>query len=183
MKRTLLLALLAPLLAGCLFSPRASGSNSTPEPSPTPSAFVLALGDGVQLAVLGNDTTWNTTADHDCAGELHRLTTSTGDYQVALLRSDCTGEPRALNGFHGYFTEPPAGVEVATAQTPIGPAQVFSNTYTECTNSCASGTDEVALVAVGTRTLQVIAPARVSRDDRTRDRAQLVGLLQGLSKA
>lgn len=183
MKRMLLLAVLAPLLAGCLFSPRNPGYDATPEPSPMPSQFVMALGDGVQLAVLGNDSTWETTADQDCAKALHRLTTATGKYLVALLRPDCTSEPRALNGFHGYFTEPPAGVEVVTAETPIGPAQLFSNTYTECTNSCASGTDEVALVAVGDRTLQVIALAGVSRGKNTRDRAQLVSLLQGLGKA
>ena len=154
-----------------------------PQPSASPSQFVLELGNGVRLAALGEDSTRTTTGSDNCAGTIHRLTTATGEYQVTLLRSDCTSVPRALNGFHGYFTEPPAGVEVATATTPIGPAQLFSNQYVECTNSCGSATDEVALVAVGSRTLQAIALAQVGGSVHTRDRAGLVSLLQGLSKA
>jgi hypothetical protein len=183
MKRILLLAVLVPLLAGCTNVAIVDVDDPTPEPSVTPSQFVVDLGAGVKLAVLGEDSTWSTRDEYRCADDMHRLSTATGDYQVTLLRSDCTSAPKALNGFHGYFAAPPAGVEVATAATPIGPVLLFSNEYVECTNSCNSATDEVALVAVGDRTVQVIALARVGGSVHTRDRAQLVALLQGLSKA
>jgi len=183
MKRLLLALVLLPLVVGCTFSTIVDVDDPTPEPSVTPSQFVVDLGDGVQLAVLGEDSAWATTDEYRCADTMHQLTTATGDYRVTLLRSDCTSAPKALNGFHGYFAAPPAGAEVSTAATPIGPAQLFSNEYEECTNSCGFATDEVALVAVGDRTLQVIAPARVGGSVHTRDRAQLVSLLQGLHKA
>ncbi len=184
MKRTLLLAVLVPLLVGCtLFVPRVKPDDPTPEPAPSPSQFTIALGDGVQLAVLGEDSAWSTTDEYRCADTMHLLTTATGDYRVTLLRSDCASAPKALNGFHGYFAAPPVGAKVSTAATPIGPAQLFSNEYEECTNSCGFATDEVALVAVGDRTVQVIAPARVGGSVHTRDRAQLVSFLQGLHKA
>jgi hypothetical protein len=183
MKRILLLAVLVPLLAGCTNLAIVDVDDPTPEPSVTPSHFVVDLGAGVKLAVLGEDSTWSTRDEHRCADDMHRLTTATGDYQVTLLRSDCTSAPKALNGFHGYFAEPPAGATVSTATTPIGPAQLFANEYEECTNSCGFATDEVALVSVGDRMVQVIATAQVGGSDHTRDRAQLVSLLQGLSKA
>jgi len=181
MKRVLLVAVLLPLLVACtLPHPRPPDD---PPTSPAASQLVIDLGGGVWIAVLGTDSSWAPTAEHNCADAVHRLVTPTGDYQVALLRADCTGAPQALNGFHGYFVSPPAGSEVATATTPLGPARLFSHQYEECTNSCGFGTDEVALVAVGDRTIQAIAVAGVSGAARTRDRAQLVSLLQGLRKA
>ena len=183
MKRLLLALVLLPLVVGCALIPLVKPDDPTPEPTTSPSQFTIALGDGVQLAVLGEDSTWSTTDQYRCADTMHQLTTATGDYRVTLLRSDCTSAPRGLNGFHGYFAAPPAGAEVSTAATPIGPAQLFSNEYEECTNSCGFATDEVALVAVGDRTVQVIATAQVGGSDHTRDRAQLVNLLQGLHKA
>jgi hypothetical protein len=180
----LLLALvLLPLVVGCALSPLVKPDDPTPEPTTSPSRFTIALGDGVQLAVMGEDSAWATTDQYRCADDMHLLGTATGDYQVTLLRSDCTSAPKALNGFHGYFAAPPAGVEVATADTPIGPAKLFSNQYEECTNSCRFATDEVALVTVGDRVVQVIALAEAGGDVHTRERADLVSLLQGLSKA
>ncbi|HSK34537.1 MAG TPA: hypothetical protein VK903_13740 [Propionicimonas sp.] len=181
MKRVLLVVVLLALLVGCTVVRPVPSQD--PSPSPTASQLRLDLGGGVELSVVGLDSAWTPAGQDDCAGVVHRLTTATGEYRVALLRSDCTSVPQALNGFHGYFVAPPEGAEVATATTPIGPARVFSNEYVECTNSCRSGTDEVALMAVGTRTLQVIAVAGVSRANNTRDRAQLVALLQGLRRS
>lgn len=185
MKRTLLIAVLVPLMVGCtLFIPRIKPDDPTPEPRPSPSPLVVEFGDGVQLALIGEDWPWQTSGDRSCADTVHRLTTPTGDYQVSLLRKDCTGDPEALNGFHGAFTSPPAGGEVATANTPLGPALLFTHQYEECTNSCGFGNDEVALVAVGGRTLQAIALTQVGGSGaHAGDRAQLVALLQGLSKA
>jgi hypothetical protein len=183
MKRLLLALVLLPLVVGCSLVPLIKPDDPTPEPTTTPSQFVLALGGGVQLAVLGEDSAWATTDQYRCADTMHQLTTATGDYRVTLLRSDCTSAPKALNGFHGYFAAPPAGAKVSTAATPIGPAQLFSNEYEECTNGCGFATDEVALVAVGDRTVQVIAVAQVGGSSHTRDPAQLVSLLQGLHKA
>lgn len=184
MKRKLLLALLVPLLVGCtLFVPRVKPDDPTPEPTPSPSQFVISLDNGVELAALGENSVWETTDSYRCADVVNQVTTATGVYRVTLLRSDCTSAPKALNGFHGYFAAPPAGVEVATADTPIGTAKLFSNQYEECTNSCRFATDEVALVTVGERILQVIALAEAGGDVHTRDRADLVSLLQGLSKA
>lgn len=181
MKRVLLVAVLLPLLVGCTLPHPPSPVD--PSTSPAATQLVIDLGGGVTLAVLATDSSWAPTAERDCADTVHRLTTPTGEYQVALLRADCTGEPQALNGFHGSFVAPPAGSEVATAATPLGPARLFSNQYEECTNSCRFGTDEVGLVAVGGRTVQAIAVAAVGGATHTRDRAQLVSLLQGLRKA
>jgi hypothetical protein len=183
MKRMLLTLVLVPLVVGCSLIPLVKHDDPIPEPTTSPSQFTIALGDGVQLAVLGEDSAWSITDEYRCADTMHLLTTATGDYRVTLLRSDCTSAPKALNGFHGYFAAPPVGAKVSTAATPIGPAQLFSNEYEECTNSCGFATDEVALVTVGDRTVQVIAPARVGGSVHTGDRAELVSLLQGLHKA
>jgi hypothetical protein len=183
MKRLLLALALVPLMCGCALIPLIKHDDPTPVPTTSPSPFTIALGDGVTLAVVGEDSSWATTDQYRCADTMHQLTTATGDYRVTLLRSDCTSAPQALNGFHGYFAAPPAGAKVSTATTPIGSAQLFSNEYEECTNSCGFATDEVALVPVGDRTVQVIAAAQVGGSDHTRDRTQLVSLLQGLRKA
>lgn len=177
MKR-LLVSLVALVLVGCGIIP-------TPAEPSTTAAFPqrsIDLGIGVELTIVGEDSAVEPADDGDCGGTVHRLTTSTGSYQLTVLGTECTNDPKALNGFHGYFVSPPQGAEVSTATTPIGPAQLFSHKYEECTNSCGFGTDEVALVAVDGRTVQVIAVAQVGGPARTRDRAQLVSLLQGLRK-
>jgi hypothetical protein len=178
MKR-LLVALVGLLLVGCSLLPTPSEPSSSAAFTP----LVIDLGNGIDLAVVGEDTSWQPADDGDCAGTVHRLTTPTGEYQVTPLGPECTNNSRALNGFHGYFVSPPPGAEVSRASTPLGPALLFSHEYEECTNSCGFGTDEVAIVAVGGRTVQVIALAQVGGSVHTRDRAQLVSLLQGLHKA
>jgi len=64
----------------------------------------------------------------------------------------------------------------------VGPARIFSNKYYECTNSCAYGTDEVALVDAGERVIQVTAVTSPSGGETSRSRPELVELLQGLHK-
>jgi hypothetical protein len=66
MKRILLLAVLVPLLAGCTNLAIVDVDDPTPEPSVTPSHFVVDLGAGVKLAVLGEDSTWSTRDEYRC---------------------------------------------------------------------------------------------------------------------
>ncbi|HEX5334879.1 MAG TPA: hypothetical protein VFW55_03310, partial [Propionicimonas sp.] len=82
---------------------------------------------------------------------------------------------------HGYYAEPPDGT-FEQVITPVGPARIFSNKYYECTNSCAYGTDEVALVDAGERIIQVTAVTSPSGGETSRSRPELVELLQGLHK-
>jgi hypothetical protein len=67
--------------------------------------------------------------------------------------------------------------------TPVGDAVVFSNQYSDCSSSCYMGTDEVALVTVGTRVVQMIAVTAPASGTTERDRAGLVAVLQGLRRA
>jgi hypothetical protein len=174
MKRVLAALALAMIIAGCTL---------LPGPDPSPSAVVymaieVPLGKGVALTVNGEDSS-SVPSPNDCAERVHQLTTVTGRYQVILIETGCTGSTTAGNGFHGYYVEPPGGT-FEQVITPAGPAIIFSNKYYECTNSCAYGTDEVALVDVGGRIIQVTAVTSPSGGETTRSRPELVELLQGL---
>ncbi|MGV8910791.1 MAG: hypothetical protein ACOH1Y_17585 [Propionicimonas sp.] len=178
MKR-MLIALTGCLLAACSLLPMPA----EPSSSAAYTQVVADLGQGIELEFVGEDSRVQQADVGDCAEGVHRLTTPSGEYEVMLLGPECTNEFRALNGEHGYFVTPPPATEVAKATTPLGPARLFSHPYEECTNGCRSGTDEVALVRVGSRTLQVIAVAQLGGSAHERDRAQLVSLLQGLRKS
>lgn len=64
----------------------------------------------------------------------------------------------------------------------MGPARILPNKYSECTNSCAYRTDEVALVDVGGRIIQVTAVTSPPGGETTRSRPELLELLQGLHR-
>lgn len=177
MRRVLLAAVVAVLLAGCQ---RPDVPTVRPQtPSPAPAEIVVALAPGLELVVLGTEVALAPAAN-DCTTMVHRLATPTGRYQAAVLGADCTAGDAPGNGFHGYFPAPPRDAQVERAATPVGPALVFGSEYDECTNSCATGIDQVALVDVGGRTLQVIAETSPSGSQKSRERADLVELLQGL---
>ncbi len=175
MKRVLAALGLAIIVAGCGLLPTQSASG---ENKPFMEIDV-PLGKGVALTTFGEDSTtaWG---PNDCAERVHQLTTPTGNYLVILIKPGCTGSPTAGNGFHGYYAEPPGGFK--SAETPVGPAKVFSNSYYECTNHCTYGTDEVALVDVDGRIIQVTAVTRPSSGETTRSRLDLLELLKGLHR-
>ena len=176
MKGVLPVVALAMMLAGCTLLP-------TPDPTPTGGAVVYSeidvpLDRGVALTLYGEDSA-SVPIPNDCTERVHHLTTPTGNYQAMLIKPGCTGSPTVGNGFHGYFAEPPGGT-FEQVITPAGPARIFPSKYYECTNSCAYGTDEVALVDVGGRIIQVTAVTSPSGGQTTRSRPELVQLLQGL---
>ncbi|HEY3337933.1 MAG TPA: hypothetical protein VGK18_05485 [Propionicimonas sp.] len=176
MRRVVPALAVAMVLAGCTLLP-------TPDPAPGTVVHLeihVPLGKGVTLIVDGEDAIAELSAN-DCAGQVHQLTTPTGRYLVVQIETGCTGSTTAGNGSHGYYAEPPGGT-FEQVSTPAGPARIFSNTYYECTNSCAYGTDEVALVDVGGRIIQVSAVTSPSSGETTRSRPDLVRLLQGLRR-
>lgn len=147
-----------------------TATTSTPAVTPTTGSGGVAIGEGFRLSVDGTDTSW-APVENDCTDRVHLVATAGGDYQVALIDAACTPNPVAGNGFHGYFTDPPAEAVVERFTTPAGEARLFANSYFECTNSCTTGTDQVGLLAVDGTLLQVIALASPSGayQDRTRD--------------
>ena len=73
---------------------------------------------------------------------------------VELVGAGCsTGTPQAaaLNGFEGHYVtieDAATSSKEATASSAAGSITVFSQPYTECTNSCRHITEQIALVAL-----------------------------------
>lgn len=71
---------------------------------------------------------------------------------IELVGAACsTGKPQAtaLNGFEGHYVaieDAASPTPEATASSASGTITVFSQPYTECTNSCRHVTEQVALV-------------------------------------
>ena len=122
--------------------------------------------------------------DGGCATVVRRFTTAAGDFEAAVLIPGCVGTTtQAMNGNHGYHPAPPVGATTEQAQTPVGTATLFSSQYTECTNSCSKGTDEVALLTVDGVVVQIIAVTAPANGTRSRSRTDLVQLLKTLTHA
>jgi hypothetical protein len=170
------LVLAALALAGC--------TRAVPQSVTTTSGeVVVGLADAIRLSVSGTATTVDS-ADPTCAGSLYRLRTSSGEFQAFVLAQGCTatdGTPE--NGNHGFYPTVPARARTDQVSTPVGPATVFSNQYSECFTSCYMGTDEVALVPVAGRVVEVVAVTSPASGTTQRDRAGLVAVLQGLRRA
>lgn len=91
-----------------------------------------------------------------CPTALYRLA-AVDDHRAALtvtlIPADCRlpEEQRVLNGRHGVYTsieDVPEPIDVRTVRTEIGQATVFSQEYVECTNSCTTTVEPVAIIAV-----------------------------------
>jgi len=179
MKRAPLVAALF-VLSACQAAPPAVPVSSV---SNGPSTFVVTLGNGIQISLPGKASA-TSSPDSTCATQVFELKTSGGEYQAVLLAPGCTATTTIPeNGNHGFYPSPPATAKVDRASTPVGNAVVFSNQYSDCYSSCYMGTDEVALVTIGNRVVQVIAPSSPAAGTTDRDRASLVAVLQGLRKA
>ncbi len=178
MVRALLVAAVFALSA-CQAAPAAA---PVPSVSNGSSTFLVDLGDGIQLSLPGKASS-TASPDTTCARQVFELKTSGGEYQAVLLAPRCTATTTIPeNGNHGFYPSPPATAKVDRVSTPLGDAVVFSNPYSDCYSSCYMGTDEVALVSVANRVVQVIAPSSPAAGTTDRDRAGLVAVLQGLRK-
>lgn len=179
MKRAALVsAVLA--LSACQTVPPAT---LAPSVSNGPTTFVASLGDGIQVSLPGT-ASLTASLDTTCAGQVFELKTTGGEYEAVLLLPGCaatTAIPE--NGNHGFYPSAPPTAQVDRVATPVGDAVVFSNQYSDCSSSCYMGTDEVALVTVGTRVVQVVALTAPASGTTERDRAGLVAVLQGLRRA
>jgi hypothetical protein len=167
-------------LSACQSAPSAT---LAPSVSNGPSTFVVTLGERVQLSLPGT-AGMASSLDPTCAGQMVELKTTGGEYQVVVLLPGCaatTSIPE--NGNHGFYPSPPPTAKPDLVPTPVGDSVVFSNQYSDCSSSCYMGTDEVALVTVGTSVVQVIAVTAPASGATTRDRAGLVAVLQGLRRA
>ena len=148
-----------------------------------PSSFLVTMGDGIQLSLPGRAAS-TTSLNAACASEVFQLKTTGGEYEVASLLPGCTATTAIPeNGNHGFYPAAPPTALVDRVATPVGDAVVFSNQYSDCASSCYMGTDEVALVTVGTRVVQMIAVTAPASGTTERDRAGLVAVLQGLRRA
>jgi len=187
MKRTALVLAAFALLSACQVPmPTKSGMPTQAARSTTtsaPSTVLVDLGDGIQLSVVGTVTT-TSSQDATCAKAVHGLRTADGAFQALLITPGCVWKDSTPeNGNHGFYPVPPVKATLDKASTPVGDATLFSNQYSECTSSCYMGTDEVALVTVGDRLVQVIAVTAPASGTMERDRAGLVAVLQGLRRA
>jgi hypothetical protein len=112
-----------------------------------PSGWVVnQLGDGGRSAASG-----------PCQWQDAKLKGSgdSGPYVVVeLVGAGCsTGKPQAaaLNGFEGHYVtieDAASSSREAAASSAAGSITVFSQPYTECTNSCRHVTEQVALVGL-----------------------------------
>ena len=177
-KRTaLVLAILA--LSACQAGPPAPVA---PPVSNGPSTFLVTLGDGIQLSLPGKASV-AASLDPTCAPEVFEIKTIGGEYQAALLGTGCVATTTVPeNGNHGFYPSAPPTARVDRVSTPVGAAVVFPNQYSDCSSSCYMGTDQVALVTVGARVVQVIAPTAPAAGTTDRDPTGLVAVLQGLRK-
>ena len=180
MKRTaLVLVVLA--LSACQPAPAEPRLSATVTAGP--SRVFVDLGEGIELSVTGTVTT-TSSLDASCAIAVHGLRTTDGEFQALLITPGCVGTDNTPeNGNHGFYPKAPANATVDRVVTPVGDAVVFSNQYSECTSSCYIGADEVALVTVGSRVVQVIAVTAPASGTMERDRTGLVAVLQGLRRA
>lgn len=167
------------VLSACQAAPPAI---PVPSVSNGSSSFVVSLGEGIQLSLPGRASS-TSSPDSACASQVFELKTSGGEYQAVLLAPGCTATTAIPeNGDHGFYPSPPATAKVDWVSTPVGDAIVFSNQYSDCYSSCYMGTDEVALVSIANRVVQVIAPSSPAAGTTDRDRAGLVAVLQGLRR-
>jgi hypothetical protein len=121
-------------------------------------------------------------ADPACTGSIQRFSLG-GDYQGAVLAPGCVATADTPeNGDHGFYPTPPPRARTVQVATPVGPATVFSNQYSECTSSCYIGSDEVALVTVDGVVVQIIAVTAPASGTTERNRNDLVQLLQSLRR-
>lgn len=110
-----------------------------------------------------------------------------GDLSIEMHATGCDDlDTQPLNGRHGAYrslddVEEPLDVE--QVETPIGPAQVFVQTYAECTNFCRDFDEPVAIVALDDPVDEAY-PTLVVRSDRgalSRDRlTEILGALRSL---
>lgn len=125
-----------------------------------------------------------TTAEpgNGCEVALYRFADKLSIYAVPR---DCTIEQeQILNGRHGWYTaldQVSDPLDVTTAGTRLGQAQVFGQKYTECTNSCSSSTDQIALITLDRPTDPVFPVLVVMSTADERTRAQFLQLLTGIS--
>jgi len=157
---------------------------------PTDGLDHLDLGQGLELSVpVGSATV--TPFEHresdDCRAAQAQVKTATGTFDLWLIGKDCPqADQRALNGNHGRYLEPPSyATDVAAAQqVPAGSLVTFTQTYTECTNSCNDYPDAVGLVTLAhpqdaeLPVLEIVAPRAADGDVST-----VVALAQGVTPA
>lgn len=167
------------VLAACSPVPQVSPS-PTLLATPTISTEVVLGPVRLSGVVVGDP---KMSADPTCAASVQRFSLA-GDFQGAVLAPGCVATADTPeNGNHGFYPAPPPRARTAQIATPVGPATVFSNQYSECTSSCYMGADEVALVTVDGATVQIIAVTAPASGTTERNRDDLVRLLQGLRRA
>ncbi|MEU3270013.1 hypothetical protein ABZ639_04155 [Saccharomonospora sp. NPDC006951] len=75
-----------------------------------------------------------------------------GDLVVEAFPPECEGKTdRVGNGNHGYYrslADVPQPVDVRRVTTGLGEAEVFTQEYFECTNSCSDWQEPVAIVTL-----------------------------------
>jgi len=176
------LVLVTLALAACQPAP-VPAPTAVPVTATTSGTTLVDLGDGVHLAVTGTVTS-TPSLNATCADAVYAVKTSDGTFQALAIRPGCPGTTDiAENGDHGFYPTAPPRALVDHVATPVGDAIVFANQYSECTSSCYMGTDQVALVPVGSKVIQVIAVTAPASGTIDRDRAGLVAVLQGLRRA
>lgn len=70
---------------------------------------------------------------------------------VPTVCDEATANDRIGNGFHGVYRtveDVPEPRQITTVDTALGPAQVFTQSYFECTNSCSDWDEPVAIVTL-----------------------------------
>lgn len=98
-------------------------------------------------------TGWGVRGDDGCSETWGQIADADGDGLIVLQVTGTTCQPAApLNGNYGnYRTE--ADVRATSSSplvTPVGAGIAFSQTYTECTNSCTDFVQPVLLVTLDT---------------------------------
>jgi hypothetical protein len=182
---------IAAVLVGVMLLSGCGLTYVTMEPLPAETTVPVARSSAPGSVLVGpvvipgvSDATDKYSANVDCSSGVLRLTTATGEYTAVALKPGCTATTDTpQNGDHGFYPKPPATAKTEQVQTPVGAATLFTNQYSECTNSCYIGGDEVALLLVDGAVVQIMAVTSPASGTKSRSRTDLVQLLQTLRHA
>ncbi|ASR36102.1 hypothetical protein BAY61_15035 [Prauserella marina] len=147
------------MIAAFALSACASKGGAEPEPARTSASAseerpVRISGDHVAFTVVAgapltgvHESGWPSA---DCPGVGYEF--AGGDLVVEAFPPECERKTdRVGNGHHGYYrslSDVPQPVDVQRVKTGIGEAEVFTQEYFECTNSCSDWQEPVAIVTL-----------------------------------
>lgn len=116
--------------------------------------FDLVLTHPVRFEVQGPEQAFSD--EVPCDIPRYRLWGGPGVVELEVVPTDCEYDDRLGNGFHGIYRtiadvadlDADDADDVEVVDTAVGPAEVFTQDYYECTNECNDYVDRIAIVTL-----------------------------------